>query len=276
MKTIIKILLLCIGFMFSPFTSMSFADDIVKFRLEIKPNQQKVEAHIDGDEHKEINIKAEYIKLNTITNNHQIKVTITNNSGMILYHQLALIDKVENSEVKYPDSRTDYVKIDDGKQITKTLPYYNYGNIKANQATPREWYISNTGKDEIEVEGYIIGKEIPVVLDPKIAATNAGVAQTLTAYITALRDNDLNGVLAVVIKPSSYFGKDVPAEYRNDYNTYPSYFLVYYSNILFPKAIGINGNICSLEYDWIDPDDGSKNLWILELQKDTTQWWITK
>lgn len=251
-------------------------DNIIKFKLEIKPNQQKVEAKIDGDEHKQIQIHAEYVKLNTVTNNYHIKVTITNNSGIPLLHQLALIDKVEHSEVKYPDSTTDYVKIDDGKQITKTLPYYNYGNIKPMQATPREWYLSNTGKDEIEVEGYIISKEIQIVLDPKIAAANPGVAATLTAYIKAKIDNDLDGILAVVAKPSGTFAQNLPAKYTDIYNTYPGTFPKTAYIYMYPKSLRIVGKICYIDYMWFAPEYGMTYPVTMELQYDGTKWWITE
>lgn len=277
MKTIIQILLLSVILLFSPLINMSFADDdVVKFKLEIRPNQQKVEAKIDGDEHKQIQIRAEYVKLNTITNNYHIKVTITNNSGQILYHQLALINKVEHSEVKYPDNTTDYIKNDDGKQITKTLPYYNYGNIKPMQATPREWYLSNTGKEEIEIEGYIISKEIPIVLDPKIAATNAGIAEALTVYLTALRNNDIDAVIATLIKPSKYFGQDLPKKYTDAYNQYPETFSrasYFRANI---NSIKVINDICYIKYTWIDPEDGSSNLSAMELQFDGLKWLISK
>lgn len=277
MKIAIQILLLSVVFIFSSLINISFANDnVVKFKLEIKPNQQKVEAKIDGDEHKQIQIRAEYVKLNTITNNYHIKVTIINNSGIPLLHKLALIDKIEHSEVKYPDSTTDYTKIDDGKQITKTLPYYNYGNIKPMQATPREWYISNTGKEEIEVEGYIISKEIPVVLDPKIAAANPGVAETLTAYIQGHVNNDLNGVLLVVAKPNQYSGSDLHKEYTDTYNNYPGSFL--FSALIYSKPVNIGftgSHFCTIRYNWINPDDGSNNIWLLNLDYDGKKWWIT-
>ena len=188
--SIISFVLAFFIFLLSPISALADNDNSqkpIRFELTIKPNQQYARIKLDGDDHRQIQLKAEYVKLNPTTNNHHIKITITNNSGQILYHQLVLIDKVEHSEIKYPDSTTDYIKSDDGKQITKTLPYYNYGNIKSAQATPREWYLSNTGNEEIEVQGYIVSKEIPIVLDPKIAAANPGVAATLTAYITALQ-----------------------------------------------------------------------------------------
>lgn len=277
MKLITKIFLLSIVFLFSSLINLAFADDnnVVKFKLEIKPNQQKVEAKIDGDEHKQVQIKAEYVKLNTVTNNYHIKVTITNNSGMPLLHQLALIDKAEHSEVKYPDSTTDYVKIDDGKQITKILPYYNYGNIKPMQATPREWYLSNTGKDEIEIEGYIISKEIPVVLDPKISATNPGVAAALTTYLSALRDNDLDAVIATLLKPDKNFAQDLPKKYTDAYNKYPGIFSETYFERIKPSSIRIYQYICYIDYMWIDPEDGLSYPDALELQFDGQKWWIT-
>jgi hypothetical protein len=247
----------------------------VKFKLEIKPNQQKVEAKIDGDEHKQIQIKAEYVKLNTVTNNYHIKVTITNNSGQILYHQLALIDKVEHSEIKYPDGTTEYIKNDDGKQVARTLPYYNYGNIKPMQATPREWYLSNTGKDEIEVEGYIIMKEIPVVLDPKIAATNPGVAAALTTYLSALRDNDLDAVIATLLKPDKNFAKDLPKKYTDAYNKYPGRFIEVALIREHPNNIDMLSHICYIEYTWLNPKDGLTHSDYLELQYDGQKWWIT-
>lgn len=277
MKTIIRTSLFSLFFIFSALVNISFADDdVIKFKLEIKPNQQKVEAKIDGDEHKQIQIRAEYVKLNTVTNNYHIKVTITNNSGVPLLHQLALIDKVEHSEVKYPDSTTDYIKYDDGKQITKTLPYYNYGNIKPNQATPREWYLSNTGKDEIEVEGYIINKEIPVILDPKIAAANPGVAETLTKYVIAMNNNDLDGVITTLAKPNEYFGQDLPKKYTFEYDKYPGSFPEASYTYLYPSSIEIIGSICYIKYYWIDPNDNLSHLDQLELQNDGTKWWITR
>lgn len=278
MKLAIKMLLLSVVFLFSSLINVSFADDnVMKFKLEIKPNQQKVEAKIDGDEHKQVQIKAEYVKLNTVTNNHHIKVTITNNSGQILYHQLALIDKVEHSEIKYPDSTTDYIKTDDGKQIIKTLPYYNYGNIKPMQATPREWYLSNTGKDEIEIEGYIVNKEIPVALDPKLSQLNPSIVATLTTYLSALRDNDLDAVIATLAKPDRNFAQDLPQEYTNAYNKYPGRFSTVAFIRMHPTRIEYTDHFCYIFYDFINPDNGLSDSDYLSLEYDNyrQKWWIT-
>lgn len=74
--------------------TFSYADNdkLIKFKIEIKPSHQKVEAHIDGDEHRQVQIKGEFIKLNTATNNYHIKITFINNSGQVLLHQLAVIE----------------------------------------------------------------------------------------------------------------------------------------------------------------------------------------
>ncbi len=259
--------------------TFSYADNdkLIKFKIGVKPNQKKVEARIDGDEHKRIQIKGAFLKLNPITNNYHIEITFINNSGQVLPHQLAVIEKVEHAEIKFPDGTTNFNNLDDDKQEMVTGPYYNYGNIKQGQATPRVWYLASVGKEEIEIKGYLIEKEIPIILDPKIVQTDPKIAATLTTYLTALRDNDLEGVIATLAKPNKYFAKDLPKQYTDDYTNYPGSFLNAIEISHTPDRIGgIPGTIFVLEYDWIDPDDGSKNLWILELQYDGTKWWITR
>ena len=274
MRHLFILLSLILFILFSSISAYADNDNIIKFKLEIKPNQQKVEAKIDGDEHKQIQIRAEYVKLNPVTNNYHIKVTITNNSGQILYHQLALIDKVEHADVKYSDGTTNYIKNDDGKQITKTLPYYNYGNIKANQATPREWYLSNTGKDEIEVEGYIISKEIPIVLN-MAQIPDPALAATLTTYYSALRDNDLDLLLTTV--PKHFSREDLIAKYTEPYNLYPGVFPQTFPYISNPTKVVIMGGTCFIHYKWLSPDDGVIYEGGLQLQKSpTNKWLITK